>query len=246
MISVDDRDGVAVVSLEHGKVNALDLELLRAISEAIRGLSDADAVVLTGAGRAFSAGVDLKRILDGGAAYVAEFLPALEDAFLALFDLPRPLVAAVNGHAIAGGCILVEACDVRLMSGGTIGTPELFVGVPFPTAALEILRFAVGPRTTQVILTQGSVGPDEALRLGLVDEVVEPDALLELAVKRARALGRIARPTFEHAKAQLHREARQRIEALRPIDEPAANAMWESPATHAVIAAYLERLAQRS
>lgn len=246
MISVDDRDGVAVVSLEHGKVNALDLELLRAISETVRGLSEADAVVLTGAGRAFSAGVDLKRILDGGSAYVAEFLPALEDAFLALFDLPRPLVAAVNGHAIAGGCILVEACDVRLMAGGTIGTPELFVGVPFPTAAVEILRFALGPRMTQVALTQGAVGPEEALRLGLIDEVVEPDALLEAAVKRARGLGRIARPTFELAKAQLHRDARRRIEELRPVDEPAVNAIWESAETHAVIAAYLERLAQRS
>ncbi len=121
MIAVDHHDGVAVVRLEHGKVNVLDLELLQALSATLAELHDADAIVLTGAGRAFSAGVDLKRLLDGGPDEVEEFLLALDAGLLALYDYPRPAVAAVNGHAIAGGCILVQACDYRLMSGGTIG-----------------------------------------------------------------------------------------------------------------------------
>ncbi len=140
MIDVTDRNGIALVGLDHGKVNALDLELLQAITATMGDMADARAVVITGAGRAFSAGVDLRRVVDGGAEYVREFLPALSEALLSVFDCPRPVVAAINGHAIAGGCVLAAATDVRLMSAGTIGLTELLVGVPFPVAALEIVR----------------------------------------------------------------------------------------------------------
>jgi enoyl-CoA hydratase len=136
-ISVDAHAGVHLVTVENGPVNVLDLELLRGLAETFHGLAEADAVVLAGAGRAFSAGVDLHRILDGGRDYVAEFLPALSAALRAVFDHPRPVVAAVNGHAIAGGCVLVAACDRRLMSAGTIGVTELLVGVPFPAAGSQ-------------------------------------------------------------------------------------------------------------
>lgn len=125
MIEVDVVDGIAVVRLAHGKVNALDLELCQAIEQTMRDLDDPDgpvrAVVVTGAGRAFSAGVDLKRVVYGGAAYVAEFLPALSGAFRSVFDLGKPVIAAVNGHAIAGGCVLAAACDHRIMAAGVAG-----------------------------------------------------------------------------------------------------------------------------
>src|SRR3954454_6710476 len=167
MIQVGQQDNVAVVQLEHGKGNALDLELLRAISATMREVASADAVVMTGAGKAFSAGVDLRRIVDGGAAYAQEFLPALSEAFLAVFDCPRPVVAAVNGHAIAGGCVIAAAADLRLMSGGTIGLPELLVGVQFPTVPLEISRYAFGPSAARLALTAGTFDAEDALRLGL-------------------------------------------------------------------------------
>src|SRR6201992_461123 len=101
-------------------------------------------VILTGAGRAFSAGVDLRALVDGGKGYAEKFVVALSKAFRAIFDHPAPVIAAVNGHAIAGGCVLAMCADVRLMSGGTIGLTELAVGVPFPVTALEICRDAMG------------------------------------------------------------------------------------------------------
>src|SRR4051794_14794100 len=193
MIRTDVRDGVSVVQFEHGKVNALDLEFLLAISETMRGLADADAVVLTGAGRVFSAGVDLKRIVDGGTDYVDAFLPALSEAFLAVYDCPRPVVAAVNGHAIAGGCVIASAGDVRLMSAGTIGLTEVLVGVLFPTVPLEIMRDAVGPAVRRLALTGETFDAEQARRIGLVDEVVAPEALLDDAVRRAKTLAAIPR-----------------------------------------------------
>ena len=244
MIAVEHHDGVAVVRLEHGKVNVLDLELLQALTATLGELHDADAIVLTGAGRAFSAGVDLKRLLDGGPAEVEEFLLALDAALLALYDYPRPSVAAVNGHAIAGGCILVQGCDYRLMSGGTIGVPELRVGVPFPTAPFEMLRNAVGPRTTALVLTGRTVGPDEAVELGLVDATVEAEKLLERAVDQAAALARIPSATFAHTREQLRGDARRRIAAGGEADKR-TRAMWQSEEVRGAVRDYLEALAAR-
>ena len=136
MLDVEQRSGVALVRLRHGKVNALDLELLQALTAALRDVDESAAVVITGTGTAFSAGVDLQRILAGGPSYVQEFLPALSAAFMAIFDRPGPVLAAINGHAIAGGCVIAAACDVRVMSQGKIGLAELSVGVPFPPSAM--------------------------------------------------------------------------------------------------------------
>jgi len=244
LIAVDHQDGIAVVRFEHGKVNVLDLELLRAIGDTLRSLEDADALVLTGAGRAFSAGVDLKRLLESSADEVEQFLLALDDALITLYDFPRPTVAAVNGHAIAGGCILTEACDYRLMSGGTIGVAELLVGVPFPTAPLEIFRTAVGARAPELIWTGRTVGPDEALALGLIDAVAAPDELLDAALQRAAQLARIPRSTFLHTREQLRGDTRRRIAAAAEADRR-TRALWHSDEIRDAVRGYLEQLAAR-
>src|SRR4051795_10698223 len=245
VIEVDQQDNVAVVRLQHGKVNALDVELLRAISTTMREVASADAVVVTGAGKAFSAGVDLRRIVDGGTAYAEEFLPALSEAFLAVFDCPRPVVAAVNGHAIAGGCVIAAAADLRLMSGGTIGLTELLVGVQFPTVPLEISRYAFGVVAARLALTAETFGVDDALRLGLVDEVMALDELLPRALSRAAALGGISSHVYAATKEQLHRAARERIEERWTVDDRAATAVWTDGDTLARITSFLGSLSSR-
>jgi enoyl-CoA hydratase len=244
VIRLEDRGDVAVVWLDHGKVNALDVELLLAIADTMNSLTGAPAVVLTGTGTVFSAGVDLRRIVDGGSRYTTEFLPALSQALLAVFDHSRPVVAAINGHAIAGGCVLAAACDLRLMSAGTIGLTELLVGVPFPVTALEIMRFAAGPAVTTLALTGRTVTADVARQIGLVDTVVEPDALLAEALGRATALAHIPAAAYAMTKQQLHRPTRLRIDEMRPVDDPRTAAHW-SPQAHAAIAEYLDRLPRR-
>ena len=244
MIDVQRRDDVAVIELRHGRVNALDLELVGALAATVRELAEAP-IVLTGRGGVFSAGVDLRRLVDGGADYVARFLPALDEALLAVFEAPGPVVAAVNGHAIAGGCILAAACDVRLMSGGRIGVPELLVGLPFPVAALEILRHAAGSRVDELALTGRTVDTSAAVALGLVHEIVPPESLLEEAVRRAEALAQIPQLTYRLTKEQLRGGARQRIEAARRAHHEGILAAWQREDARAAVAAYVDRLAQR-
>jgi enoyl-CoA hydratase len=127
--------------------------------------------VLTGAGSCFSAGVDLRAIIDGEPAYTDRFLATVSAAFLAVFDHPAPVVAAINGHAIAGGCVLAMAADVRLMSTGLIGLSEVAVGVPFPVAALEICRYAMGPSVTRAVLQADNIDARSAAERGWIDEV---------------------------------------------------------------------------
>ncbi|MGI5238307.1 enoyl-CoA hydratase/isomerase family protein [Dactylosporangium sp. CA-139066] len=240
MIEVDEHGAVHVVRMAHGKVNALDLELLLALRDAF-ATRPAAAVVLTGAGRCFSAGVDLRRVLDGGPDYAAAFLPALNAACRAVFEHPRPVVAAVNGHAIAGGCILALAADRRFMAGGTIGVTELAVGVPYPSAPMQVLRSAAGPAAADLALSARTMPPQEARRLGLVDAVVAPDELLERALAEAERLARIPSGTFALTKRQLRRDAVARMDDGRADDESVL-AAWTSPGVRAAIAAFFDAL----
>ena len=244
MLETEDRSGVTVLRLRHGKVNALDTELLRAITAAINGLDPAAAVVITGAGSAFSAGVDLKRIVDGGQDYVRDFLPALTQTFLAVFDHPGPTLAAVNGHAIAGGCVLAAACDARLMSGGRIGLAELSVGVPFPTVAIEIMRHAVGPAAGNLVLSARLLDAARAQSIGLIHDVEAPGTLLDSAVALAQTMAKTPADVYSLSKRQLQRSARDAMDG-HGADEEAIEAGWRSPRTRDAIVDYLASLGQR-
>jgi enoyl-CoA hydratase len=157
--------------------------------------------------------VDLWRIADGGATYLHAFLPALEAAFRSVFSIGKPVVAALNGHAIAGGAILAAACDHRVMAAGTIGVTELQVGVPFPATALEILGHAYGGRRARrAVLAADTLEPAAALTAGRVDELSTPDTLMETAAARARQLADRTPPdVFRLTKQQLQAPARQRM-----------------------------------
>ena len=243
MLTVDETGDVAVLRVEHGRVNALDTDMLRALTAAVAG-SD-QALVLTGSGSAFSAGVDLRRILDGGPEYIAEFLFELSRTFRAVFDHPRPTVAAVNGHAIAGGCVLALACDARLMSGGRMGLSELAVGVPFPVTALEIVRHALGPGADRAVLHAETVGPDRALALGLVDELTAPDELLPRSIALAGELAARAPEAYRMAKQRLHRAAVESIASASSDEDAAVFAGWTSDESRRRIEAMLSALSGR-
>jgi enoyl-CoA hydratase len=235
------RDGVLFIELEHGKVNALDLELLRALIETFTSPSG-EPIVLTGAGRAFSAGVDLRRILEGGPEYTTAFLEALAACFLAIYDYPGPVVAAVNGAAIAGGCVIAAACDRRVISRGPVGLAELAVGVPFPTSALEIMRSVLGPQAARVVLDARLLDAHEALTVGLVDEIVAPEQLLSRALEHAAAWGALPSGVFAHTKRQLHGPTRERITALSAVDDATVRGLWVSPAVQEAIEHYMSEL----
>jgi enoyl-CoA hydratase len=246
MIDISGQGEIAVVTLRHGKANAMDVEFCEAISARFDELkkSKAKAVVLTGEGKIFSAGVDLVRALDGGADYFHKFLPALSKAFVTVFFFPRPIVAAVNGHAIAGGCVLACCADRRLMAKGKgrIGIPELLVGVPFPTIALEVMRFTLASRFIQdVFLTGATYPPEEALPRGLADELVEPGDLMNRAMAAAAHFAAIRTDAFAITKLQLRQRVADRCASEAKRFEAAVNELWCAPEAFERIRAYVSR-----
>lgn len=247
-ITVDSRTDVAVLRIDHGGGNTLDTDSCRELVLRMEEAEQARAVVLTGTGGIFSAGVDLKRIDDGGTAYVSEFLPLLSDALLAVFGCPRPVVAALNGHAIAGGAVLAAACDHRVLTTGPgqVGVTELLVGVPFPLAALEILRCAYGTAPLPSLTYSGSTwGGEDAVVRGLVDELAPPDEVLERAVAVAARLGDLPAEPFAHTKAQIRQPFHERIAEYRHSDDPEVERMWRSPEALAAVKSYVDRTLRR-
>jgi enoyl-CoA hydratase len=251
MIELSHRGAVAIVTLVYGKANALDVAFCDAISAQFEALRDsaARAVVLTGQGRMFSAGVDLLRLSEGGDVYVRRFLPALHRLYNTVFFFPKPVVAAVNGHAIAGGCVLECCADKRIASrdGGRIGVTELLVGVPFPALAFEIMRFATAPEYfSDGILSGATFEPDVALKRGLVDEVVEPAMLLDRAVKAAETLATLPPATFATTKRQIRQPVSEAMERHGARIDAAAEQIWTSAETLARVRDYVARTFKKS
>jgi enoyl-CoA hydratase len=245
MIAIETIEDVSVLRIEHGRVNALDVELLEDLTTTLDDVRRSSRpVVITGNGRVFSAGVDLTRVLDGGADYVSELIPSLSRAFLTLFRFPRPVVAAVDGAAIAGGCIIAAACDHRLMIDGpaSIGATELVLGVPFPVAALEIMHHACGYRTADLVLRARTLDVVEALAVGLVHEAVPSEGLLARAIAVAAELGALPVEAYAMAKQQLQVATVERIQRDAPSVDSAVQQIWSSEEAARRIAAQLERL----
>jgi enoyl-CoA hydratase/carnithine racemase len=243
MIEVGEQDGVAVLRLADGKANAMSLDLCEALTARFAALSPARAVVLTGTGHIFSAGVDLKRLVEGGAAYVRKFLPALSTMLATVFSHPAPVVAAINGHAIAGGCVLACAADRRLMlrDGGRIGMTELLVGVPFPPVAMEIMRCATAPLFfAEAIFSGATCTPLEAIARGWVHDVIEEEhALLNRAVEAAHALAALPPEVFALSKRQTRQPALERMK--NPDLDAAIEQIWTAPETLARVRDYVAR-----
>jgi enoyl-CoA hydratase len=243
MIDVERHGAVAVMRLNAPPVNALDREVLLEITKTLHEIeaSDATAVVLTGSGPAFSAGADLFRVLNEGGDYLWTSLAALTQAFGTLFTFPRPVVAAVNGHAIAGGAVLACASDYRICASGDhkIGFAELRVGVPFPAWALEIARWGTRPEFLQEVVYLGrSYDPDGAKQRGLIDEIVDPELLLDRAREMAERLASMPAVTFRLMKEALRRPVVERVQASAQADASAREA-WGSEEVREAVRAFL-------
>jgi enoyl-CoA hydratase len=245
VIERKDADGIRVLKLAHGKVSAMDIELGEALT---RELADAaaapiTAVIVTGSGSAFSAGVDLFRVVNDGPEYGRRFLPVLDEFLRAALIFPKPMVAAINGHAIAGGCILAAACDHRIMveGNGRIGIPELAVGVPFPALPLQIMaaRLADGP-LRDLVFTGRTVQIDEAKAMGLIDEKCPAGMLLDRAAEVAQRLASIPAGAFALTKEAFFTPILQRAAHLADLNARVVEA-WLQPHTYDTIRGYLEK-----
>jgi enoyl-CoA hydratase len=250
MIEWEDRGVVTLLRMARGRGNALDAGLVAALLNALDRLdrAPARAGVVTGQGGTFSAGVDLTALVAGGPEYVRGFLPQLQRLFERLATFPKPLVGAANGHAIAGGMILLLACDQRLLArgAGRVGLTEVRVGLVFPAWALELARFGTPPEQWSTLVCTGrTFPPEEALARGLVDELVEPERLLERACAVAGEMAAIPAATFAATKLALRRPLIEAARHQAGVTDAAVTEHWSAPETLREVAAYAERTLRR-
>ena len=186
-VRVSIQDGIAEVRLERGKVNALDGQVVEELSACFRQLGEdlrVRGTILTGTGKFFSFGLDIPQFLAHSRETFTRFLFDFTALYRELFSYRKPVVAALNGHAVAGGCMLATACDARIMVGGKarIGLNEIGFGSSVLAGSVGMLTYWVGARRAQEILYGGTLYPaEEAQALGLVDRIASDGALLEAA-----------------------------------------------------------------
>lgn len=221
---IEHDGGVLELRLDRPPANALDPVLVRELLAALDEAPEARALVLSGAPGMFSAGLDVPVLLaldrDAMAAFLGDFLGLLR----ALATSPRPIVAALTGHAPAGGAVLAIHCDHRVQASGEfkLGLNEVRVGLPLPRVIHSTLVRTVGVRAAEQLGVRGLlVAPEEALHIGLVDELAEPDAVVARAVEVAR--DHLSIPA--RAMRETRRMARRDLEESFAREE---RATWES------------------
>jgi enoyl-CoA hydratase len=221
-VRVERSGPVAVLRLENGKANSISPSFLERLQRLLGEIGDARAAVMIGQGSAFSAGLDLPALVELDREAMRSFILGFDEVMLRVFELPVPLVAAVNGHAVAGGCVLALQADVRIGADreARIGLNETQLGIGLPAVVLETLRAQVpGPSLAVLALEGKLVSPREALQLGLLHEVVPEAELLSRAMARAAALAALPRAGVRMVKASLRRAA---AAAARAVEESEA------------------------
>jgi enoyl-CoA hydratase len=205
------------------------------------------AVVLTGAGTFFSGGFDLAAPRRNDAE-TRRMQALYRDSHLRLFGMPKPTVALMNGHAIAGGLVLVLACDYRLgvATEYRVGLNEVAIGSSFPRVAFEIVRLRLSHAQAGELLLGASLYPaSRAVELGLVDELLHEATAAEAALQRAARLAAFPREAYAHTKHALIAEAVARVEAETDESAACTAAVWTSAESRAARAAQQAKLRRR-
>jgi enoyl-CoA hydratase len=223
----DFVDDIGVLRMEAGKANAIGHAFLGAFEGRLDELEGrrCSAIVITGESRFFCAGLALPELIELDRSAMEAFIVRFGRLMRRVFTLPWPTVACINGHAVAGGCVLALQCDRRVMGrdAGKIGLNEVALGISLPPVVIETLRAAVPPASlVPIALRAELLGPADAYAIGLVDRVVESATLEREAVVEARALGAAPRSAYAQTKRDLRAPFVDRIDAT----ERAGTAQW--------------------
>jgi enoyl-CoA hydratase len=241
-----ERNGeLALIRLENGKANAIGPSFLDRLEALLGELGEARAAVITGQGSAFSAGLDLPALVDLDRVRMRAFILRFGVVMMRVFELPIPLVAAVNGHAVAGGCVLALQADVRIGADreARIGLNETQLGIGLPSLVVETLRWQVpGPSLAVLGLEGRLVSPREALQLGLLHELAADGELLPRALQRASALAALPPAGVRMVKESLRRPAARAARANETADAERWLETWFAPESQRRLSETVARL----
>jgi enoyl-CoA hydratase/carnithine racemase len=231
------EENLALVTLNRGKVNALNDEVVSELTSCLDKLAadvSVAAVILTGKGKFFSFGFDIPHFMSYSREAFAEYLTSFSVLYTNVYLFPKPVIAALNGHAVAGGCMLANACDYRIMAEGKgkISLNEVTFGSSVFAGAVDILKALVGPRNAETILLGGSMySAEQAEALGLIDRRVPEENLLSEAKKIAGDYGCLDGRAFASIKRLLRSELVERYKEREAASISEFVEIWYSEET---------------
>lgn len=244
-MQIEYVDAIAILRMNGGKANAMDRAFLERLGALIDDCRDAGAVIITGYGRFFSAGLSLPGLIDLDRPAMTEFIDFFSRTMAKVYTLRMPVIAAINGHALAGGCVLALQTDRRIVADdeSKLGLNEVQLGIGLPAQVVETLRGEVPPTSLGPLAREGRVvTPREALSLHLVHDLARPDDLESRALDIARSLARLPAAAYAQVKSTLRAPVLRAIEATRAEVDAAWIDTWFSPDAQNRLRAAVARL----
>ncbi|MFD1769340.1 enoyl-CoA hydratase/isomerase family protein [Sphingobacterium suaedae] len=250
-IRTQTTDHVMHIGLDRGRSNAMHLEMIVELNQELERIKNdpaIEALVLYGNEGFFSSGLDLITLYDYNESTIQLFWENFINLTYTLASLPKPTIASITGHSPAGGCVLAICCDYRIMAAGEyiIGLNEVPVGIVVPTSIFDLYSFWIGRAQAYRNLLEGKLyAPEEALRIGLVDEVVALDRIQTAATRKAKSWTQYDRHAWGATKLNLRRElllkiAENKTEAIQQVLE-----QWWRPSTRQILKTIIENLTKK-
>lgn len=208
-VSYEVKDSIAVITINRPEaLNALNIDVLKELEQTIDQLESNDDIyvlIITGAGKAFVAGADIAQMKDFSALEAKSFGEYGNNVFSKIEMISKPVIAAVNGYALGGGCELAMACDIRIAgTKAKFGQPEVGLGITPGFGGTQRLPRIVGAsKAKELIFTAETIGAEEALRIGLVNRVVDNEELMVAAMELASKIAKNAQVAVRQSKAAI-------------------------------------------
>ena len=246
------KDKTAIIGLDRGKSNAINAEMVAELHQMIINIENDNNIgglIITGKEGFFSAGLDLIELYDYDENKIREFWNNFLEFVTALASFKKPLISAISGHSPAGGCVLAICSDYRIMAEGKfiIGLNEVPVGIIVPEGIFHLYSFWIGNANASQFLLEGKLlGCEEALKYGLINEVVNPLSLMSVAEKKMQQYLQYDRTTWQQSKLNIRKELLLRVGADQSESLELMLKQWWSPSTRSILNTIIQNLQKKS
>ncbi|MBM3401865.1 MAG: enoyl-CoA hydratase/isomerase family protein [Bacteroidetes bacterium] len=251
-IKVRIKDKIAVLSLDRGRSNAINSEMVSELHQMIRNIENEDSIaglILTGKDGFFSAGLDLIELYSYNQEQIKEFWIEFLSLVTSMVSFKKPMIAAISGHSPAGGCVLALCCDYRVMAEGKfiIGLNEVPVGIIVPDSIFHLYAFWLGNAEASRALLEGKLmTTQQALSAGLVDELVNSDSILHAAERKMLSYIQLERKTWQQSKMNIRKDLLEKVSADQSDMLVHMLEQWWSPTTRSILKTIIQNLQQKS
>ncbi|MGF1922608.1 MAG: enoyl-CoA hydratase/isomerase family protein [Bacteroidia bacterium] len=251
-IEVTIKDRLAIITLNRPKSNSLNREMVTELADMLNNIendSNIGGVMITGKENFFSAGLDLIELYGYNEEEARNFWHIFLNFIARITQFRKPIVSAINGHSPAGGCVIALACDARVMAEGKyiIGLNEVPVGIIVPNSIFNLYSFWLGKANATRSLLEGKLfNPDEALAVGLVDEVVKQESILTAAERKVRKYMAFESNTWSQSKLNIRKDLIACTSADQTADLEIMLKQWWAPSTRAILKTIIDNLQRKN